>query len=70
MKAITTEDFDRLLVEAIDNDYGTASNLLSVPGIYEILAEYYNNEVLDAWKAEQAIEAGEDPDADEDSETD
>lgn len=53
MKAITTEDFDRLLGEVINDENVPASQLLSVPGVYEILAEYYNNDVLDAWKAEQ-----------------
>ena len=50
---ITTEDFDRLLGEVINDENVPASQLLSVPGVYEILAEYYNNDVLDAWKAEQ-----------------
>ena len=50
-KDMTNEDFDRILSDIINDD--TASNLLTIPGIYEILAEHYNNEVLDAWTEEK-----------------
>lgn len=44
---ITSEEFDNALMEVIDKDKPTASQLLSISGIYEILSEYYNDEVLD-----------------------
>jgi hypothetical protein len=50
MKPITTKDFDRLLAAVIDNDIWF---LLSIPGVYQLLSEHYNNDVLAAWKTEQ-----------------
>ena len=35
-----------------------ASDLLTVPGIYEIVAEEFNNEVLDLMAEEEEIEHG------------
>ena len=49
MKPITTKDFDRLLADIIDNDI---LFLLSIPGVYQILSEHYNNDVLAAWETE------------------
>ena len=49
-KKISTEDFDRLLFEIVGED--SASNLLGIPGVYEIVAEHYNNEVLEAYDLE------------------
>jgi len=49
MKTITTRDFDRLLADTIDND---VFFLLSIPGVYQVLSEYYNDDVLAAWKTE------------------
>lgn len=51
-KKITTDDFDRLLVQVIDDDNGSPSDLLSVPGVYEILSEHYNNAVLEEFQRE------------------
>jgi hypothetical protein len=51
---MTTEDFDRLLADVIDREHPKASDLLTVPGIYEILSEHLNNAVLEAWDEEQA----------------
>ena len=54
--AMTDDDFNRILVEVVGREKsGTA--LLSIPGIYEILSEYFNNEVLDRWEVEQAENA-------------
>jgi hypothetical protein len=50
--AMTQEDFDRHLI-AIVNEQQPASSLLTIPGIYEVLAEHFNNEVLESWEAEQ-----------------
>lgn len=41
---VTTEMFDEELNEILANEYPL--ELLSIPGIYEILAEHFNNEVL------------------------
>lgn len=59
---VTTEMFDEELKEilASDND---AVSLLSIPGIYEILAEHYNNEILVNLKRHR--EEAEDNDKDE-----
>ncbi len=50
---LTTEDFDRILVNELDTY--TADGILAIPGIYEILSEYFNNEVLEAWELEHEI---------------
>jgi hypothetical protein len=50
MRTITTKDFDRLLANLADNDIFF---LLSIPGVYQILSEYYNDEVFAAWETEQ-----------------
>lgn len=49
MKNITYDEFYDLLVEILEDKSRTA--ILQIPGIYEILAEYYNNDVLDRWEA-------------------
>ena len=54
MKTIATKDFDRLLADVIDNDIFF---LLSLPGVYQTLSEYYSDDVLAAWEAEQGDEA-------------
>jgi hypothetical protein len=41
---VTTELFDEELKEILDAEY--APDLLSIPGVYEILSEHFNNEVL------------------------
>ena len=46
----TQEEFNAVLLAILDNM--KASDLLTIPGIYEILAEEFNNEVLDQWKWE------------------
>ena len=43
------ERFTELLAEIIDES--PASHLLSIAGIYEILAEEYNNEILERGEA-------------------
>jgi len=55
------EEFDRVLAELLDES--PASHLLSVAGIYEIVSEEFNNEVLQRLHQKdvvnQAREAGE-----------
>lgn len=38
------ERFDRLLEEKLDD--ATGAELLAIPGLYEVVAEHYNNEIL------------------------
>jgi hypothetical protein len=44
-KTITNEQFDEKLAEILDRH--PASTLLSIGGIYEILREEYNNQILE-----------------------
>lgn len=55
MTEITNEQFDRKLAEILDRD--RASSLLSIPGVYEVLSEEYNNQVLE--ELEDEPDAGE-----------
>lgn len=41
---ITQDQFDEKLVEIINES--PATNLLTIPGIYEILSEHFNNDIL------------------------
>lgn len=51
---MTSDDFDELLAERIDGfcENRGGSAVLQIPGIYEIMSEYFNNEVLEAWEEE------------------
>ena len=61
---MTNDEFDAYLSEIIDNEYSIGpSCLLQVPGIYEILSEHFNNEVLERWEDDH-------PDDDEDEDDD
>ena len=42
---VTDDEFDRALKEVLDEL--PASNLLSIAGIYELVAEHFNDAVLD-----------------------
>lgn len=44
---MTSDDFDAILAEIMNQ--APASSLLSIPGVYECVAEHYNNEVLARW---------------------
>ena len=56
---VTTEQFDEILERLVRDNSDT---LLSIPGVYEVLSEHFNNEVLEIW--------GEENPEDEDEETD
>jgi len=43
---MTDEDFDEIL-KRIMNEEG--ANMLSIPGVYELVSEYYNNDIIDEW---------------------
>jgi hypothetical protein len=63
----STEDQASALGEILDGE--PASNLLSIPGIWEILSEHYSNEIIEKL-AEWDGEDDEDDDDDEDDEDD
>lgn len=42
------EDFDEILEELLDK--ATGAQLLQMPGLYEVVSEHFNNEVLDEMK--------------------
>ena len=42
---ITNEMFDNELMRILSEQ--RANQLIDIPGIYEILAEHYNNEIID-----------------------
>lgn len=63
---MTDEDFDEIL-RGICDDVGT-DELLDIPGVYELVREHYNNDVLAEWKAEQEEEDEEPDDEDEEEE--
>lgn len=48
---ITTDVFDAKLVEILDGMIG--AQLLSIPGVYEVVAEELNNEVIEAIEQEE-----------------
>lgn len=50
---VTTEMFEEELEELIHRD---THNLLTIPGVYEVVAEHYNNEVLERLAAEHSEE--------------
>jgi hypothetical protein len=43
---MTNEEFDEILGEIVNNKQ---TDVLAVPGVYEILSEHFNNDVLDRW---------------------
>jgi hypothetical protein len=46
---MTDEEFDEGLQHII-NEECCAADLLRIPGIYEILSEHFNNEILTRWE--------------------
>jgi hypothetical protein len=53
----SNEDFDRILRQIVKEE---GANLLDVPGVLELVSEYFNNEVLERWEEEQPEEEEED----------
>jgi hypothetical protein len=48
---MTDQDFDEILADKIDGFcHKRPSSILQITGIYEILSEYFNNEVLQEWE--------------------
>ena len=53
-KAILTDtEFDNILSKLVKRD---AAVLLHIPGIYEVVSEHYNNEVIEIWEQENSID--------------
>ena len=50
---IKQEDFDRLLQTIVGK--ATTSSLMAIEGIYEIVSEHFNNDVLTEWEKEQLV---------------
>lgn len=51
---VKNEEFDEELAKIMDEQ--PASHLLSVPGIYEVVSEHFNNEVLQRLQNKRDIE--------------
>ena len=49
---MTWEEHDAILAELIDGK--SAKELLHIPGIYEVLSEEWNNDILDIWADRRA----------------
>ena len=47
---LTDKEFYNILEEIVNEE---GANILTIGGVYAELAEYFNNEILDRWEAEQ-----------------
>ena len=52
-RGLTSEKFEELLLEIVIDDEGS---VLDIPGVYEIVSEYFNNDVLAAFDEENPLE--------------
>jgi hypothetical protein len=57
--AVTSEEFDTALEEIL-TDWTGAQLMIEVPGVYELLAEHFNNEALKLVWAKNQPESNED----------
>lgn len=53
MRQITQDEFDDILIEILEDKSRTT--ILQIPGIYEILAEEFNNDVISRWEAMNGV---------------
>jgi hypothetical protein len=64
---MTNEEFDEILSDLVykylTDDY---HSFMSIPGVYECMSEFFNNEVLDVWAANQFEEDEFEEEEDED----
>jgi len=44
---MTQEEFDSILEEIVAENAG---DIFSIPGVYEVVSEHFNNEVLSRWE--------------------
>lgn len=47
--AMTDSDFASILHDLVDTM--SAAQILATPGVYEMLSDYFNNEVVEIWEA-------------------
>jgi len=59
---MTQAEFARILEEKYYQLH--PGEVLSIPGVWELVSEYLNNEILEAWEAEQEIEEEEEEEDD------
>lgn len=45
---MTDDEFDEILLEIVREDL-SSEIVTSVPGVYELVREHFNNDVLDRW---------------------
>lgn len=50
---MTHEDFINNLIEVMEEEVKNMADLLTIPGVYEVVSEYFNNSVLDKWEEKQ-----------------
>jgi hypothetical protein len=48
---VTQEEFDKALEAILDDASG--SELLAIPGLYEVVSEHFNNEAIDLAREEK-----------------
>lgn len=46
---IPHDDWVRILTEIMDD----SEDLLAIPGVYELVSEHYNNDIIACWQREQ-----------------
>ena len=51
-REISHEEFVEILGNIVAEE---GRNILSVPGVYEVLSEEYNNEVLEIWEEQESV---------------
>lgn len=45
---LTDDEFDALVVELAEKD--GAANVVTIPGVWEVVREHYNNAALELWE--------------------
>lgn len=53
---MTDEDFERILEQIVEDE--PPLTILTIPGVWELVSEFYNNEVLTIWENEQGAKEG------------
>ena len=51
MNQINQKEFDNILIRLLSEL--KANQIIDIPGIYEILSEYFNNDILNIWEMDQ-----------------
>ncbi len=51
LEKMTNDDFDRLLIEVAKEE--SVESLIRIPGVYEVLRDHFNNDVLARWEQEE-----------------